>query len=134
MNYLYHRVPEMMLGDTLYPLNKLKDIYPEAYAHALAKYQDRKHIVNQTIPGVNWLWNDVLHLTAVHPQKIRVAMQEAGFSDLKQASYFQINAASIDPTQTIVYIYKHPDLKDKLNIANFVPYDPNVLESCSHIP
>lgn len=134
MNYLYHRVPLEMQGDTLYPLNMLKDKYPEAYEKAIQKYVGREHIINQVIPGVNWLWNDVLHFTAVHPAKVKRAMQEVGFSDLRSSKFYQIDATLLDPEISIVYLYKHQDTKDKLNEANFVSYDPCIIDEYSEIP
>ena len=67
MTFLYHRVPANMQGDFLSPLNQLKDIYPEAYAEAVKKYEGREFLMNVGIPTLDCLWNDFLFLTAVHP-------------------------------------------------------------------
>lgn len=134
MNYLYHRVPDKMQGDTLYPLNMLKDKYPEAYNAAVQKYVGREHIINQVIPGVNWLWNDALHFTAVHPVKVKEAMQETGFTDLRISKFYQIDAALLEPEKTIVCLYRHQDSRDKLSEANFAPYDANSMDEYSEVP
>ena len=42
MVYLYHRVPENLIGETLYPLNELKTLYPDVYAEHVKKYEGRE--------------------------------------------------------------------------------------------
>jgi len=40
-HYLYHRVDPELKGTTLYPLNQLKNIYPDVYERHVKKYAGR---------------------------------------------------------------------------------------------
>lgn len=67
-----------MQGETIHPLNVLKDSHPELHAQEIAKYAGREHLLEKKIPGTNWLWNDVVHLSAIHPRELNTALREAG--------------------------------------------------------
>jgi hypothetical protein len=41
MNYVYYRIPPNMKGDILYPLNELKNTYPEIFEKEAEKYEGR---------------------------------------------------------------------------------------------
>ncbi len=75
MEYLYHRVPPHMEGTILYPLNQLKDIHPKLYAQEVKKYEGRERLLLAEVQPLHCLWNDVLHMTAVSPDEVRVGMQ-----------------------------------------------------------
>ncbi len=68
--YLYHRVPETMHGHILYPLNQLKTVNQELYNLYAEGYKDRQKLTQTQVPVLNCLWNDVLFLSPVHPQKL----------------------------------------------------------------
>lgn len=57
--------PKNLAEDTLYPLNVLKDRYPEQYREHAAKYDWRLELMDIVIPKLNCLWNDVLMFTFV---------------------------------------------------------------------
>ncbi len=76
--YLYHWVPDDMIGDTLYPLNILKHTHPDLYTKKVSKYIGREKVMDQIIPILDCLWNDVLHFTAVHPKDVKDALIKAG--------------------------------------------------------
>lgn len=70
---LYHMKPFDMRGDVLYPLNAMKDIYPDIYEKQIAKYDDhpsRKKLPLRRIPKLDCLWNDVIQCAPVHPHLI----------------------------------------------------------------
>lgn len=79
LEYIYHAVPEMMSGETLYPLNTLRKIYPEAYEYAVRKYDWRRDYLELTIPKLDCLWNDVLHFSMIHPHEIFKEFEAAGY-------------------------------------------------------
>jgi hypothetical protein len=134
MSYLYHVVPEHMEGNILYPLNSLKNIYPEAYEKATSKYKDREHVKEMVVPFFNCLWNDVLHLSAVHPEKIKIALAEAGYiKDFKLSSY-EINPSILNSENTLIYLCK-PELKSNPIVEeNFITFDQNKIEKYAEIP
>jgi len=132
MNYLYHQVPKDMQGDVLYPLNELKEIYPEIYRKKFAKYENRPHIPRQKIPILNCLWNDVLHLSAIHPMKLKEAFSALG-------KHYDFVSYQIDPTilskdNTVIYLHNERKKDDDLNPADFVEYDPELISNYAEIP
>ena len=77
MNYVYHMIPPLMRGNVLYPLNQLKEVYPELYKEQVEKYNGREWVRKGQILPLNCMWGDVLHLSAVHPAEIQKALLEA---------------------------------------------------------
>lgn len=136
MNYLYHRVPQDLEGTILYPLNTLKEKYPKLYEKKTEKYVGREFIMQKRIPLLNCLWNDVLHLTAVHPQEIRQALIEAGKKDILPMSFFQINPHSLKKEKTIIYLYLHDYVskKGEIQAENFTSYDPENIAQYTLLP
>jgi hypothetical protein len=59
-----------MVGDVLYPLNELAQDFPDIYAQYTEKYKGRESLMEKTIPLLNCLWNDVIHLSPINPQLI----------------------------------------------------------------
>jgi|TARA_B100001964_G_C13930059_1_gene464148 hypothetical protein len=127
MQYLYHRVPPNMDSSTLYPLNKLKNTNPAIYAERIKKYKGREFVMEQRIPTLDCLWNDVIHLSAVHPQKIENELKKFG-SALRGRKFFQIDPNLLEPKNTTVYLFKQTDSKDKFVPENWTEYNPNDLE------
>lgn len=70
MDYVYHFKRKGMMGKTIYPLNELKNIYPEVYDQQVAKYKGREQLLEKKIPYLDCLWNDVIHLSPINPQLI----------------------------------------------------------------
>lgn len=140
MQFIYHRVPENMTGDRLIPLNLLKDIYPDIYFEQIKKYAGREVIMRQTIPTLNCLWNDVLHLSAIHPNKINQALREIGFKVKKNLHYYEIDANLLEPENTTIFLDYHNNkdgtkkLGELMVPENFVVYDPENLEEYSTVP
>lgn len=127
MTYLYHWVPKNMQGDVLYSLNVLKEKHPNLYEYYANIYEGREHVMEQFIPTLGCLWNDVLHLSAVHPQAIRGALVEAGMkSDIKWRA-FEIDPHDLDPEKTSVYLNASLD-QDRMKRDNFAPFEPDNLE------
>ncbi len=113
LQYVYHAVPEKMLGTTLYPLNTLRTIYPEAYDIAAKKYEWRKHFLELTIPRLECLWNDVLHFTIVHPREILNELKAAGYNSNKSYLFYEIPIASLITSPYAVYYTPAPVLDEK---------------------
>jgi hypothetical protein len=133
MNYLYHWVPKDMQGDILYPLNALKEKYPEMYDVHKSKYKGREEMMELVIPKINCLWNDALHLSAIHPKIIKDAIALAGGrSDYKMFCY-QIDPHSLDPEKTVVYLYSTPDM-DMLKEDDFIEFKPDEMNKYSSLP
>ncbi|MEX2369088.1 MAG: hypothetical protein WD552_01690 [Candidatus Paceibacterota bacterium] len=129
MNNLYHFVPQNMQGTVLYPLNELKDVYPDIYEEAKSKYKGREAVMQQHIPFLDCLWNDVLHLTAVHPKDIKEALGAE-----RKFKAFVINPHSLAAEKTVVYLYQHKDRMLKMDKENFSQYDPDDIGQYAELP
>lgn len=127
MQKLYHFAPDDMAGDVLYPLNELKEVHPEIYEEQKDKYEGREFVMDREISYLNCLWNDVLHLTAVHPR----AIKEALGSD-KTFKTFAIDPYQLDPDQTVVYLYQEEG--GDLSKSDFKPYEPDEVDDYSSLP
>jgi len=99
--YLYHRVPDGMEGTILYPLNQLKELMPEVCARQAAKYAGREFIMERKIGILNCAWNDVLHLSPIHPSQISAAFSRIGLV-YKPSDFFEVSAESLDPKETVI--------------------------------
>jgi hypothetical protein len=130
--YVYHRVPAQMWGTTLYPLNILKVKNPGLYSEKAEKYNGREHVMEQIVPTLNTLWNDVLHFTAVHPQELKKSLIEAGMKP-KEMKFYQIDPSLFDPKHTTVYLYQDHVL-NKVDPDDFTEFDPANLAQYSVIP
>lgn len=136
MAFLYHRVPPEMWGTTLCPLNELRELAPKIYERARVKYEGRETLPAQRIPTLDCLWNDVLHLSPVHPGKIKRALVEAGDAQPRPWRFFQIDPRSLDLTVATVFRYsadvRYPDFV--FPPEEFVPFDPEDLDRYAALP
>lgn len=126
---LYHQIPDAMQGEVLHPLNTLKDTHPELHAQEVAKYAGREHLLEKKIPGTEWLWNDAVHLSAIHPSDLHRALRDAGGNPALFESF------EIDPTEhgfsaenTVFYV--HPIGGE----AYTEPFDVNKISGYAVIP
>lgn len=103
--YVYHRVPPKQRGITLYPLNQLKDIYPDLYLELNQNYATRRDIAALRIPPLgDCLWNDVLHFSPVHPSRLKAALSDAGHEMPETwRSFYQVDARFLEPASTVIY-------------------------------
>ncbi len=126
--FVYHLVPSNLRGAVLYPLNRLKVIYPDIAATHMTKYQGRLHLLEKPIPPLDCLWNDVLMLAPVHPAALKVAMEEAGhFRPARQ--WFAIDAALFRRDNTAIYLPgTHPSEE------RIIPFEPQCLAQYTHVP
>lgn len=125
MEYVYHRQVDNMRGSVLYPLNELKNIFPEAYEEHKEKYKDREHLLTTSIPILNCLWNDVLHFTPISPNILFKNLSSAGFraEEIVWKKWFRVPINLLDPKHTIVCIYRR-DISYIPRARDFSPFDP----------
>ena len=133
--YIYHRVVDNMQGDILYPLNQLKNIYPEAYATHLKKYEEREHLLSTKIPILDCLWNDVLHFTAIHPKILFENLEKSGFKaeELVWKRWFEVPIEALDPENTIVCLYRR-DVSIIPQARDFHRFDLNKFSEYATVP
>jgi hypothetical protein len=133
--FVYHRVPFNLTGSVLYPLNQLKQVYPKVAVTKLEKYQGREAVLNQRIPYLNCLWNDVLHFSPVHPARIRAALEEAGRNTgSRRWRYYEVDAATFSPSKTIIWEYparRHH--KFVINKSECYTFEPRLLDKYTKV-
>jgi hypothetical protein len=78
MKVVYHGVPKDMVGHTVYPLNQLSEIAPQAYEFQKAKYAGREAVLDFHIPRLGVLFNDTVHCAALDPRQLCGARQRLG--------------------------------------------------------
>ncbi len=76
--YVYHRLPEKMDGDVVFPLNTMEKMFPDIFAKEVQKYHGREVLREREICTLGCLWNDVIHMTPVHPKEVRRHLRECG--------------------------------------------------------
>lgn len=130
MHYMYHAVPPNMIGRELMPLNELARAAPDAYAAAAAKYHsdaerslpDRRRLLQKRIAKLGCLWNDVIHSSAVHPQKLAEAWRGAGYRMRRPIRMFEIPLDALDRGNVLVYEFRRRS--GVMDENEFVPYAP----------
>ena len=104
MQSIYHMCPSEMVGDVLYPLNTLRQLYPLVYEREMIKYQDHPHsqdLQTRRIPKLNCLWHDVVHCSAIHPSLLYRALQERDLPVRAERTFFQIPLTSLQAEQGV---------------------------------
>lgn len=134
MTYLYHRVHPDMQGHTLFPLNQLKDKYPEIYETRKEKYEGREYLLELEIEPLHCLWNDVLFLSPVHPEKIKSALMEAGRKEAFEHQYYQIDIHTLDKENIAVYSYLNIVKNLSLSPGDYVEFSPEAIAEYNYVP
>ena len=140
--YLYHIVPDAMrLSEEghpiLYPLNIIKEKFPDLYEVEIKKYRDsenakRQNIPLQIVPTLEQAaWGDVIQLSAIHPEDIKKALLEAGFSP-RELKFYQVDPNLLDPQKTTIFLYRK-DMED-IDPKNFAKFDPENLHEHAEVP
>lgn len=131
---LYHRVPIDLRGDSLMPLNVLKQRDRELYEKCNEKYDGREVIKDIKVPYLDCLWNDVIFLSPVHPEKIVSAMREAGIEVYRKIKWFEIcpQKNGITAENTVIYDYTSP-FPLRAEMREFEPFNPRRLEKVCDI-
>lgn len=109
MNFVYHNVPDPMVGTKLIPLNQMTDDMSGIKTKNLKKYEGREEILERQVPLLNCAWNDVLQFTPVHPQKVFELQVEMGLiPKVHDAKFYEIPIQSFDPDKTAVFFKTSP--------------------------
>ncbi len=109
MRFIYHGVPDPMIGMKLIPLNQMPDSMSEIRNIHLSKYKGREEILDGRVPLLNCLWNDVIQLLPFHPRvlfDLQVKMKL--IPKIPDYKYFQIDLTLLDPNKTVVFFKDAP--------------------------
>lgn len=102
---VYHGKRGGFVGDRIYPLNTLKKVLPEVYAREAKKYAGREWLLDVAIPGMDALWNDVIHFSLVHPRRVFSELAAAGFDyrDI-EIKWMEIPLAAFSGMPAMLYL------------------------------
>jgi hypothetical protein len=143
MPFLYHSRPPDMQGETLYPLNTLRETYPELYERERSKYIGREAVLKFRIPGLGVLWNDTLHLSPVHPFHLAAAWRSQGLSSLLwERDFFRIPVDRIAGLPSVWFASEafwvnnspHEDVPLSPPVEEFSSFDPAEYEELADVP
>jgi hypothetical protein len=119
-----------MVGTVLYPLNELEDVDPETWRQEREKYAGREQVLEKRVPSLNCLWNDVLHLSAVHPADIIAALGDVGLEPLRRR-FFEIDPFDLDADRTVVFVNRRASATDALDGSQWMPFQSAALTELS---
>ena len=109
VNFIYHGVPDPMIGNQLLPLNQMQSTMPDTAEKNLKKYKGRETTIGRRIPLLDCLWNDVVQFLPLHPQKIFELQNELGLiANLPTYKFYEIDLSTLDPAQTVVFLKTAP--------------------------
>ena len=126
MGSLFHAVPEQMVGTVLYPLNELAQVDRAAWRRERAKYDGRERVLDVRVPPLECLWNDVLHLSPVHPADLVAELRAAGLEPLRRR-FFEIEAGGLDAARTVVFVNRRASGSGGIDVSQWLPFDPDAL-------
>lgn len=133
-DFLYHIVPKELEGDSLYPLHALAQERPRLAQAAAEKYAGREHLMEVVIPILDCRWNDVLHLTPLHPGKTKRALVAAGFP-AREIRFFVVPPAAVAKGAAVNFKNsKDTGGRYDFDPGDFTPFDPAAYRELEAVP
>ena len=115
----YHRVPDAMVGTTLYPLETLLSVHEEVGQRQMAKYEGRERLARTYIPCLSCKWTEVVQMVAV---PLTVIHERLRLSQAGGRRYFRISSDSLDRDRLAVYYRNDPETEAEV----FDPFDESL--------
>jgi hypothetical protein len=132
MAFIYHRVPEHMDGNILYPLNELKERNPDLYLAHQKHHEFQPRVLEGSIPKLGCFWDDVLHFTALSPTQIMATLQKLGYTI--KPKYYEIDAGKLSLDKTIVFTNRPREEGAPIKVTDFIPFIPGEVGKLAYIP
>lgn len=131
---LYHIVPDDIVGETLYPLNRLAELHPRVASEHARKYTGRERLMQVRLPILDCLWNDVLHLAPLHPSITKAALLASGFQ-VSPRRFFVIPPELLDPRRAVHFKHSR-DTQGAYDFlaSDFSAFAPESYEELEHVP
>ncbi len=132
MSFIYHGVPEKMIGDVLQPLNVLKSMDQNIYNSKTSKYKGREEVMQQEVQILNCRWGDVLNCLPFHPQKIFDLQKQMGLiQKVEPYRFYEIDTdKDLDIKKAVIFFKTAPGTKH----ISFKPAIEVDLEALDFIP
>lgn len=128
MPYIYHGVPEQMVGHTLQPLNQMEKDNPELYQKYVQKYAGRMALLDRQVPVLNCRWNDVVQFLPFDPRKVFALQKELGIIDkVPHYKFYKIDTDTLDPEKLAVYFKTAPG-EENAHVELFANANPAELQ------
>lgn len=125
-------MPEQLLGTALHPLNELEERAHAAWLHARAKYDGRERVLEQRIPLLDCLWNDVLHLSPVHPGELVEALEGVGLEPGGRR-FFEVDAARLDRGRAVIF-RNSTDREHRFDDGQWSWFEPGLVSPLRRLP
>lgn len=126
--HIYHHVPQNQNGDTIYPLNQLKEKLPEIYSKQFAKYDDIQE-KDVEIPGFGY-WNDCVNLMPVNPGLVKEELEKYGHDTNWEWRFYKIDSEELNPTKLVLLVMTEDD---GVLERSFVPFNKETFNEYCHI-
>jgi len=119
--FVYHLCAPDFRGDTLYPLDRLREALPEIYERERPKYDGRESVLRFVIPRLGVTWGATVNLSALDPSHLVAARRKLGiaFSVLLTRRVLRIPVERIAHLPAVRYT-------SSTHWINSSPGDPNV--------
>ena len=132
---LYHRRAPDFQGDILYPLHRLREVCDRLYERERANYNGREELLEQRVPMLECRWNDVLHFSPVHPEKIALICREEAL-DWRPARWFEFDATELgfDGTNSVIFSYTEMGLSTSIPATQFEAYSARRVDELTEVP
>lgn len=131
---VYHILPNHFVGSILYPFNQLREALPDVYLEQATKFRGHDDLLQYQIPVLDCYWNDLLHLSAIHPAQIRGAMEASGMI-WRMAEWFEIDVQELDLNESNAAIFTAPfRLQGPMDDQDFIPFTIERLQMLTSIP
>lgn len=109
MNFIYHAVPENMVGTSLLPLNEMPKEMAKLRNKYLQKYKGREEILQRKIDLLDCVWNDVVQFLPLHPQKVFDLQKKLGIvTKIPPYRFFEIDVRGLDIDRAVVFFKTAP--------------------------
>lgn len=109
MTFVYHGVPENMMGEEILSLNQLRGANLSAYGKNIEKYKGREAVIECNVPLLNCKASDVINLLPFNPKKLFEYQMELGLiSAVPSYAYFEIDLQLLNPKETVVFFKTAP--------------------------
>lgn len=131
----YHLLKDGFIGDTIYPLNLLKDIYPEIYSFETKKYIGREKLMEVRNPILSCLWNDVIQFTCLDPRLTLGAIKKiAPKREGKKYKIFSLDLKKIDSTKACLFTPSENLVQHEHQDHQYEAFDLGHFENLTCVP
>jgi len=103
---LYNVKRKNLIWNTIFPLNKLEDKYPELYKKYKEIYNWREEMMNIIIPKMNCKFNDVIQMSPINPKIILDEMKKIWFKIDYEINIFEIESNILNSNNLFIFKYK----------------------------